>query len=59
MEKLFNSIHIDLSRGIFELNGEPMKAVTELELSCDGNHWSLRISKDEFYSGTRGQKVRE
>lgn len=59
MEKLFNSIHVDLSKGIFELNGEPMKYVNGLELSCEGNNWFLRVSKDELYTGTRGQKVME
>ncbi len=59
MENLFNSIHIDLSKNIFELNGEPMKLVSELELSCEGDNWFLRITKDEFYTGTRGQKVME
>ncbi|MFR6346396.1 MAG: hypothetical protein ACLUN9_06415 [Enterocloster aldenensis] len=59
MEKLFNSICIDLSKGIFELNGEAMKNVNNMELSCDGRNWFLRVSKDEFYTGTRGQKVKE
>ena len=59
MEKLFNSIHIDLSKRIFELNGEPMKMMNGLELSCEGSHWFLRVSKDELYVGTSGQKVRE
>lgn len=56
---MFNSIHIDLSKRIFELNGEPMKMINGLELSCEGSHWFLRVSKDEFYVGTSGQKVRE
>ena len=59
VEKLFNSIHIDLSKGIFELNGEEMKNVNDMELSCNGRNWFLRVSKDEFYTGTRGQKVKE
>lgn len=59
MEKLFNSICIDLSKDIFELNGEAMKNVNNMELSCDGRNWFLRVSKDEFYTGTRGQKVKE
>lgn len=59
VEKLFNSIHIDLSKSIFELNGEEMKNVNDMELSCDGRNWFLRVSKDEFYTGTRGQKVKE
>lgn len=59
MENLFNSIHIDLSKNIFELNGEPMNLVSGLELSCEGDNWLLRITKDEFYTGTRGQKVME
>lgn len=59
MEKLFNSIHIDLSNNIFELNGEAMKHINDMELSCDGRNWFLRVSRDEFYTGTNGQKVRE
>ena len=59
MENLFNSINIDLSKNIFELNGKRIEHVSELELSCEGDNWSLRITKDEFYTGTRGQKVME
>lgn len=59
--KKLESIHIDLNKGIFELNGKPMCCVKELDLRTyedDGStRWSLRIAKDEFYSGCTGQKV--
>ena len=56
-QKVFNSIHIDLKKGIFELNGEEMKFVKGLELKNEDSHWYLIVSKDEFYVGTEGQKT--
>lgn len=57
--KVFNSIHIDLTKGIFEVNGEKLEFVSELELSGENGHWSLRVRKDDLYLGTNGQKVME
>ena len=47
--KEFKSIHVDLEKGIYLLNGEPMKYVTELNLMLDGERWSLRINKYEWF----------
>nr|DAW31486.1 MAG TPA: hypothetical protein [Caudoviricetes sp.] len=47
--KEFKSIHVDLEKGIYLLNGEPMKHVTELNLMLDGERWSLRINKYEWF----------
>lgn len=47
--KEFKSIHIDLEKGIYLLNGERMKYVTELNLMLDGERWSLSINKYEWF----------
>lgn len=45
----FESIHIDLEKRIFLLNGKPMNNVTNLSLEACGTHWSLVLSRDEQY----------
>lgn len=53
----FKSIHVDLEKGIYLLNGEPMEHVKELNLMLDSGSWSLRINKDEWFEeGSRQQK---
>ena len=47
--KEFKSIHIDLEKGIYELNGEPMRCVSELHLMLNAEKWSLHINKDEWF----------
>lgn len=47
--KEFKSIHVDLEKGIYLLNGEPMKYVTEMNLMLDGERLSLRINKYEWF----------
>ena len=50
-EKRFKSIHIDLEKGIYEVNGESGKRITGLNLSWtpeDG--WELELSVDEIYT---------
>ena len=47
--KEFKSIHVDLEKGIYRLNGEPMEHVKELNLILDSESWSLRINKDEWF----------
>lgn len=47
--KEFKSMHVDLEKGIYLLNGEPMKYVTEMNLMLDGERWSLRINKYEWF----------
>ena len=37
--KIFNSIHIDLEKGIFEINGEEMKYVKDISLKSEGKNW--------------------
>lgn len=48
-EKVFKSIHIDLEKGIFLLNGKPMNKVSALCLEAEHGRWSLKITKDELY----------
>lgn len=52
--KELRSIHVDLEKKIYEINGEPMSCVRELNLVLDADGWSLRISKDEWF--TEGSK---
>ena len=48
--KVFNSIHIDLEKEIFEINGESAGLITELKLEWDSeNGWALIVSRDETY----------
>lgn len=46
--KELRSIHVDLEKKIYEINGEPMSCVRELNLVLDADGWRLRISKDEW-----------
>lgn len=52
MSNKFKSIHIDLEKRIYELNGEKMKDVRSLMLYLDGKKWGLRINKDETFEGS-------
>ena len=48
--KVFNSIHIDLEKEVFEINGESVGLITELKLEWDSeNGWALIVSRDETY----------
>lgn len=47
--KEFKSIHIDLEKKIYLLNGEPMKNVFGLDIEARGRNWSLRVNRDEIY----------
>lgn len=58
-QKIFNSIHIDIKKGIYEINGEPAGFITELKLEWDSKDgWALTISKDETYLAPI-QKIKE
>ena len=57
--KVFNSIHIDLEKEIFEINGESVGFITELKLEWDSeNGWALIASRDETYLAPI-QKIKE
>ena len=45
----FKSLHIDLEKKIFMLNGKPLDNVTNLKLEACGMEWSLELSRDERY----------
>lgn len=47
--KTFKSIHIDLEKGIYQINGEEVPKVSHMELLFEKGIWSLVISRDEFY----------
>lgn len=48
----FKSIHIDLEKGIFKLNGEPMKKVVDLKLYAKDCEWDLHLTRDEVYASS-------
>ena len=49
----FKSLHVDLEKSIFELNGKPMgNNVMQLKLTADNGFWNLKIEK--VYSGRAG-----
>lgn len=48
-ENQFKSLHIDLEKKIFLLNGKPMDKVNMLRLEANGTHWSLILNRDELY----------
>lgn len=48
-ENQFKSIHIDLEKKIFLLNGKPLNNVSQLKLEASDAHWSLALSRDERY----------
>lgn len=45
--KELRSIHVDLEKKIYEINGEPMKCVREMNLILEGEGCSFRMNKDE------------
>lgn len=50
-DKKFKSIHIDLEKGIYEINGENEKRITQLNLSWTPEYgWELELSVDEIYT---------
>lgn len=49
--KVFKSIHIDLEKDIYELNGECISETTsELNLYFENGKWSLQITKEDCYA---------
>lgn len=50
MEKL-KSIHIDVEKGIYEVNGRDVsKTGKYLQLTFENGQWSLVITEDTIYS---------
>lgn len=47
--KEFKSIHIDLEKKIFLLNGKKMDGVSDVLLEGSGRKWSLGINRHEKY----------
>jgi len=48
--KEFKTLEIDVSKGVYRLNGETIDGlVSRLDLEFDNGKWSLLITKDEFY----------
>lgn len=47
--KTLESLHIDVKKGEFLLNGKKLKAVSHLELEFNNGKWSLLVTKDELH----------
>lgn len=55
----FKSIHIDLQKGIFEVNGRDIsKSGHKLSLECSNGEWTLVVSEDTLYT-TNVRKTKE
>lgn len=54
--KPFESLHINIKKGEFLLNGESMERVSHLELEFIKGEWSLLVTKDESYKQTVTEK---
>ena len=47
--EVFKSIHMDLEKKEFSLNGEPMPAISSLSLEFNNGKWRLIIEKSVVY----------
>lgn len=45
----FKSLHIDIEKNEFRLNGEDMQLVSRIDLEFNNGKWSLLVTKDELY----------
>lgn len=56
--KPFKSIHVDLEKGVFLINGEALPMVNRIDLEFNNGKWSLLITRDELYAqeATKGKK---
>lgn len=56
--KAFKSIHIDLEKGIFLINGEKLPMVSRIDLEFNNGKWSLLVTRDEIYvqKATKNEK---
>lgn len=50
--KPFKSLHIDLEKGEFLLNGKNMELVSQINLNFNNGKWSLFVTRDELYEQT-------
>lgn len=57
-EKL-KSLVIDVEKNRFELNGEPMKCVSRMDLDFDNGKWTLLVTKDVLYDSTAPDETTE
>ena len=54
----FHSIHIDVDKGIFEVNGRNIsQSGKEIHLTFEDGIWSLVVSEDTIY--TSDQRITE
>lgn len=45
----FTSLHIDIEKNEFRLNGKDMRMVSRIDLEFNNGKWSLLVTKDELY----------
>lgn len=56
-KKKFDSLEIDVEKGIFKLNGKDMKGVSRLDIDYDNGKWTLFVTQDVIYSQTVSEKT--
>lgn len=56
--KPFKSIHVDLEKGVFLINGEALPMVSRIDLEFNNGKWSLLVTRDEIYAqkATKNEK---
>lgn len=55
----FESVHIDIEKGIYEINGEKIPdRCCELLLEFDNGEWSLMVTTSKLY-GNSDQMIKE
>lgn len=47
--KRFESLHIDIEKDEFLLNGERMEMVSRIDLEFNNGKWLLLVTRDELY----------
>lgn len=52
------SLIIDVENNIYELNGEPMKAISEMRLDFNNGKWTLTVSEDIVYEQSTPDKAK-
>lgn len=50
MEEQLKTLHLDIEKGIYELNGRDISKSSYLNLIFDNGDWSLMITEDSVYS---------
>lgn len=59
-EEEFKSVHIDLEKKIYEINGKPIEPrTTEFSIDFEGGQWSMRKTTTTVYSKNKTKSTDE